>query len=161
MVYQAVSCWTRTRVNASLVHHTKWEITEPFQFNCFEPPISSLSLALERNSDRSQNLLTRTVSRVGFPCGWVGKESTCKARDLGLIPGQGRSRGGGHGNPLQCSCLGHLHGLRSLAGYSPRVAKSRTRLSGQAQHSTSLLSHRPARWREESSMNSWGFNEFR
>ena len=26
-------------------------------------------------------------------------------RDSGLIPGSGRSPGGGHGNPLQCSCL--------------------------------------------------------
>ena len=25
--------------------------------------------------------------------------------DLGLIPGSGRSSGGGHGNPLQYSCL--------------------------------------------------------
>ena len=27
------------------------------------------------------------------------------ARDAGLIPGWGRSPGGGHGNPLQYSCL--------------------------------------------------------
>ena len=26
-------------------------------------------------------------------------------RDGSLIPGWGRSPGGGHGNPLQCSCL--------------------------------------------------------
>ena len=26
-------------------------------------------------------------------------------RDAGLIPGSGRSPGGGHGNPLQYSCL--------------------------------------------------------
>ena len=26
-------------------------------------------------------------------------------RDAGLIPGWGRSPGGGHSNPLQCSCL--------------------------------------------------------
>ena len=26
-------------------------------------------------------------------------------RDMGLIPGLGLSPGGGHGNPLQCSCL--------------------------------------------------------
>ena len=35
------------------------------------------------------------------------KESTCHAGDLGLIPGSGRSPGGGHGNPLQYSCLEH------------------------------------------------------
>ena len=27
------------------------------------------------------------------------------AKDLGSIPGSGRSPGEGHGNPLQCSCL--------------------------------------------------------
>ena len=27
------------------------------------------------------------------------------AGDMGLILGSGRSPGGGHGNPLQCSCL--------------------------------------------------------
>ena len=26
-------------------------------------------------------------------------------RDAGSVPGSGRSPGGGHGNPLQCSCL--------------------------------------------------------
>ena len=34
----------------------------------------------------------------------AGKESY-NAGDLGLIPGLGRSAGGGHGNPLQYSCL--------------------------------------------------------
>ena len=29
-------------------------------------------------------------------------------RDVGLIPGLGRSPGGGHGNPLQHSCLENL-----------------------------------------------------
>ena len=32
----------------------------------------------------------------GFPGGSDGKESTCNAGDLGLIPGSGRSRGEGH-----------------------------------------------------------------
>ena len=39
-------------------------------------------------------------------------------RDLGSIPGLGRSPGGGHGNPLQYSCLENPHG-QSLVGYSP------------------------------------------
>ena len=48
-----------------------------------------------------------------------GKESACNAKDLGSIPGYGRSIGGRHGNPLQYSCLENSHGQRSLAGYSP------------------------------------------
>ena len=55
----------------------------------------------------------------GFPGGSDGKESACSTGDLGLIPGLGRSPGGGHGNPLQYSCLESPHGQRSLVGYSP------------------------------------------
>ena len=39
-------------------------------------------------------------------------------RNAHLIPGLGRSPGGGHGNPLQYSCLEN-HGRRSLACDSP------------------------------------------
>ena len=51
---------------------------------------------------------------MGFPGGPVSKESTGNVEDLGLIPGLGRSPGGGHGNPLQYSCLENPHGKRSL-----------------------------------------------
>ena len=34
-----------------------------------------------------------------------GKQSSCKAGDLALILGLGRSSGEGNGNPLQSSCL--------------------------------------------------------
>ena len=47
------------------------------------------------------------------------KESACSARDLGLIPGLGRSPGGGHGSPVQHSCLENPHRQRSLVGCSP------------------------------------------
>ena len=40
-------------------------------------------------------------------------------RDVGLTPDLGRSPGGGHGNPLQYSCLENPHVQRSLVGYSP------------------------------------------
>ena len=55
----------------------------------------------------------------GFPGSSDGKESTCNVGDPGSISGLGRSPGGRHGNPLQCSCLENPHGWRSLAGYSP------------------------------------------
>ena len=42
---------------------------------------------------------------VGFPGGSDVKESSSNVGDLGSIPGLRRSPGGGHGNPLQCSCL--------------------------------------------------------
>ena len=46
--------------------------------------------------------------------------------DMGSFLGLGRSPGGRHGNPLQYSGLENPHGQKSLAGYSPRVAKNRT-----------------------------------
>ena len=42
-----------------------------------------------------------------FPGGLDGKESTSNARDLGLIPGLGRSPEEGNGYPLQYPCLGN------------------------------------------------------
>ena len=55
---------------------------------------------------------------TGFPGGSDCKESAYNAGDLGSILGWGRSPGGGHGNPLQYSCLENPHGQRSLVGYS-------------------------------------------
>ena len=40
-----------------------------------------------------------------FPGGSDGRQSACNARDLGSVPGLGRSPGEGNGNPLQYSCL--------------------------------------------------------
>ena len=42
---------------------------------------------------------------TGLPGSSDGKESACNAGDLSSIPGSGRSPRGGHGNPLQHSCL--------------------------------------------------------
>jgi len=43
---------------------------------------------------------------LGFPGDSDSKESTAgDIRDTGLIPGLGSSPEGGHGNPLQYSCL--------------------------------------------------------
>ena len=42
---------------------------------------------------------------LSFPGGSDGKELACRARDLGLISGSGRSPGGGNGNPFQYSSL--------------------------------------------------------
>ena len=49
-----------------------------------------------------------TVAGHGLPPRLSDKESTCNAGvtgDTGSIPGSGRSPGGEHGNPFQCSCL--------------------------------------------------------
>ena len=51
------------------------------------------------------------------------------ARDVDSVPGSGRSPGGGHDNPLQCSCLKNPR-QESQAGYLNGFEKNRTRLSG-------------------------------
>ena len=60
---------------------------------------------------------TRTVGGAQKQCfrhhdglsWWLrGKESTCNARDVGMIQGLRRSPRGGNGNPLQYPCLENL-----------------------------------------------------
>ena len=50
-------------------------------------------------------------------------------RDPGLIPGLGRSPGGGHGNPLQYSCLENPMDSGAWQATVHGVSKSWTRLS--------------------------------
>ena len=47
-------------------------------------------------------------------------------RDVGLIPGSGRSSRGGHGNPLQYSCLENPMDRGAWRATVRRVAKSWT-----------------------------------
>ena len=60
----------------------------------------------------------------GFPGSSAGKESTCNMRDLGLIPGLGRSPGEVKGYPFQYSGLEN-----SMDCIVHGVTKSRTGLS--------------------------------
>ena len=73
-----------------------------------------------------EKLLTNLQRFMDFPGGSMGKESTCSTGDIGnmgLIPGLGRSPGGGHGNPLRYSGLETPRGQRSLAGYNSQSLK--------------------------------------
>ena len=64
-----------------------------------------------------------------FLDGSDSKESACNAGDLGLIPGLGRSPGGGHGKPLQFSCLENPVDRGAWWATVHGVAKSRTQMS--------------------------------
>ena len=55
-------------------------------------------------------------------------------RDTGSIPGSGRSPGGGHGNPLQDSCLENSMDRGACRATVHSVAKSRTRLKRLSMH---------------------------
>ena len=72
------------------------------------------------------------ITGSGLP-GWLSsKESTCNAGDAGdsgLIPAQGRSPGGGHGNTLHYSCLENPMDRGAQRAIFHRVAHSQTRMS--------------------------------
>ena len=69
------------------------------------------------------NLVNTQEKCMGFPCGSAGKESTCSAGDLGLIPGWeepwGRER-----LPTPVLWPGEFHGLYSQSMVSQRVWQS-------------------------------------
>ena len=80
------------------------------------------NLCLDLDSSRSQS-----ASQVAL----VVKNSPANAghtRDLGSIPGLGRSPGGGHGNPLRYSCLENPMDRGAWWATVHAVMKSRTRL---------------------------------
>ena len=69
---------------------------------------------------------------LGFPGRSVVKESAYSARDTedaGSIPGLARSPGGGHGNPLQYSCLENSMDRGAWSAKVDGTAESWTRLS--------------------------------
>ena len=70
---------------------------------------------------------------MGFPGGPDGKESASNAGDLGSIPRLGRAPGGGHGNPLQYSCLENPMDRGALWATICRIAES-----DMTKHSTAL-----------------------
>ena len=89
---------------------------------------------------KSLNLSGLISSKSRLSCTWCiwasqwlsGKEAACSVGDAGSIPGLGKSPGGGHGNPLQYSCLENLMDRGAWWGTVHRVAKSWTRLSDLA-----------------------------
>ena len=60
------------------------------------------------------------------------KNPPANAEDAALIPGSGRSSGGGNGNPLQYSCLENSMDRGTWQATVHGVAKSQTRLSRYA-----------------------------
>ena len=74
-----------------------------------------------------RHLMASSRTHLGCPGGSAGKESACKAGDLGSIPGLGRSPGEGKGYPLLWPR--ELHGLYSP--WCPKESDTTERLSLQ------------------------------
>ena len=98
---------------------------------------------------------------LGFPGDSDGKEFTCNAGDLGLIPGLGRPPGEGNGNPFQYSGLENPMDRGAWWATVHGVTQSQTRLSDEAQHSGTIAKNPPANagtpdpWSGRSRMH-WG-----
>ena len=76
----------------------------------------------------SMPCVTTTVVKIHELPRWhSGKECSCDVGEMGLIPGLGRSPGGGNGNPLQFSCLGNsmdstVHGVEKSQDTTKRLS---------------------------------------
>ena len=66
--------------------------------------------------------------KAKLPSGSDGKEPACNGGDLGSVSGLGRSPGGGHGNPLQYSCLENPKDRGAWRAAVHGVAKGQTTL---------------------------------
>ena len=104
----------------------KWQLTPVFLFGKShgQRSLGGYSSWGCKESDATKQLSTR-VHKGGSE----GKESTCNVEDLGSIPGLEGYPGGGHSNPLQCSCLENLHDRRAWRATLHEVSKSQTQLN--------------------------------
>ena len=84
-----------------------------------------LQLGTKHGPNPTAKELPSSIFKKAFQVVLVVKQPPAKVRRKRsrLIPGLGRSSGGGNGNPLQCSCLKSPHGRWSLVGYGPQGHK--------------------------------------
>ena len=120
----------------------------PLQCSCLENSIDrgawwATVCGVEYNSATKQQqtnqMFVNLSACLGFPSDSVGKELTCDAGDTGLIPGSGRCPGGGHGNPLQDSCLENPMDRGAWSATVHGVTKSRTWLKRWSTHTSIII----------------------
>ena len=112
-------------------------LDHPLQCSCLENPrdggawwaaiygVEQSRTRLKRLSSSSSTKEEGWASQVAL----VVKNPPANAgdiRDVASIPGLGRSPGGGHGNPLQCSCLENPMDRGAWQATVHRIAKSQT-----------------------------------
>ena len=83
---------------------------------------------------------------MGFPGGASSKEPACPSgdkRDVGLIPGSGRSLEEGNGNPLQYSCLENstVRGAWWATVHGVKESDTTEQLTHAREYRTSLDQH--------------------
>ena len=87
-------------------------LTEGYPLSGGRKPPTSEILHLQHRAEENEKYRFPEPF-MGFPGGSDDKESTRNAADLASISGLGSSPEGGHGNPLQYSCLENPYGPRS------------------------------------------------
>ena len=124
-----LNCSCITPISASV---TPWS----FPCVCLSPSLHLLRMIPSLGSGS-----TLIQYGLGFLGGASGQEFVCQCRrhrDVGSIPGSGKSPGVGNGNQFQYACLENSVGRRAWQAIVCGAAKSRTRLSDQTQsHITS------------------------
>ena len=106
----------------------KWQ---PLQYSCLENPTDRGAWrATVRVAESQARLEQLSTSMHTWTMALVVKNSPAKAdlRDLGLVPGSGRSPRGGHGNPLRYPCLENPMDGGAWRATVHRAAKSLTQL---------------------------------
>ena len=128
-----VPCNSRRRPTWSSFSRLRAEVCVGECCEVREPQLGTfLVLRLLRSLRRQWEGGTSHHCVLELPWWLSGKESTCNARATGgtsSIPGSGRSPGGGHGNPLQYSCLKNPMDRGAWQATVHGVPKSQTRLS--------------------------------
>ena len=104
-------------------------------------PIYGVAQSRTRLKQLSSSSSSWSVERVSQVVLVVKKPSVNigAVRNAGLIPGSGRSPGGGHHNPLQYSCLENPMDRRAWWAAVHRVAKNQTWLKRLSMHAWNLL----------------------
>ena len=92
------------------------------------PLIPILLLPPLHHHNKKKSLSSYSVPH-GLPWRLSGKESTCSAGGMDLIPGTGRAPGEGNGNPLQYCCLDNPMDRGAWRAAVHGVTKSRAWLS--------------------------------
>ena len=127
----------------------RWQPTPVFLPGESQGQQSLVGCGLWGRTESDTTEATQQQQQQGFPSGASVKNPPANAgdvRDVGSIHGSKRSPGGGHGNPLQCSCLENPRDRGAWWAAVYGVAQSRTQLKRRSSSSSRrlmLLLHSP------------------
>ena len=103
------------------VGEIRWKANKYYQFFCIFENFYNKKLEIIKNYNKTLN-----IKLLGFPGGSVVKTPAASAGEASPIPGSGRPPGGGHGNPLQYSCLETPMGSGAWRAMGHSVSESDT-----------------------------------